>query len=126
MLPTVGTYELTAFASGYLPLARTVHVSAQGPVQLNFTLARAPQSHASGEPKEEGPAQQQAALDRLVSQLNLLADDARRAVVLATAADPEVDAFVHHDQNAMVILINSLKVCSPFFSWRISLKVIKL
>ncbi len=107
-----GSYELTASANGYLPLTRVVTVSAQQPAQLNFTLSRVPpQLVAAG----HGPskADEQARLDLLMSQVQLLTDVDKRDTLLVTASEPAPDTFVHHGQNEMVALMKAVKDRCP-------------
>ena len=113
-----GSYELTASANGYLPLTRTVTVSANEAIQLNFTLSRVlPQKSVngggdvakSGQSKED----EQARLNLLMSQISLLTDVEKRDTLLVTASDPTPDVFVHHGQNEMVALMKSVKDKCP-------------
>lgn len=91
-------------------------VTAEGPTQLNFTLSRDTSNGFTSSNKDasgQQEAKEQEALNRLVSQMNLLVDEDKRNVLLATASDPKPDTFRHHDQNDLVLLIKSVKEKCP-------------
>lgn len=111
-----GTYEVSAHANGYLTSTKQVTVTAEHPIQLNFTLSREVQNvfdQSFDKISQASQKKHQDSLDLLISQINLLADTEKRDNLLTKTTEPNDDTFVHHNQNEMVVLLNSIKHKCP-------------
>lgn len=109
-----GSYEVTAYANGFMPLTKMVKVVADHPTQLNFTLSREVASNLkSNDGQDLNQKNQQEILERLVSQVNLLTDHEKRENILSNADNPSPNIFKHHDQNDMVTLIKDVNHKCP-------------
>lgn len=108
-----GSYEITAIANGYLPLTRSVTVNAKEPTHLNFTLTREVVDVFKPQNKMKSADDLKNRLDHLTSEINLLTDEDKRETLLVKANEPSPDTFVHHDQNALVVLMKSVAKKCP-------------
>lgn len=107
---------MSAHANGYQTSTKQVTITAEHPIQLNFTLSREIQNvfdQSTDKISEASQKKHQNTLDMLMSQINLLTDTEKRDNLLIKATEPAADTFTHHNQNEMVVLLNSIKHKCP-------------
>jgi carboxypeptidase D len=118
-----GRYLITASAPGYKSEHRQIEVLDGRATMLNFTLQKDTGSSSSNNiintdnNSELLPGQQQQNTDKtlelLVSEINLLTDETKRAMFFLNAQEPSAEHFEYHNQEKMLESMKQVKEKCP-------------